>query len=285
VDKAVGDLAHAAERFRQIADQLALQMDPDQADALLSKVRALVGDVRTAAANVVAVSAHIRDETDPARDDSMLARVRDIAGNIRRETDTQQAGSLMAKVHGTVDNVREITADARPRVRQALADLTEITGSFRAYSQQEIKDILVKFRETSTEILRVSRDFSTVSGQAKEIVVLNRDNIDRVLDNFTLVSEDLKAASREVRRHPWKLLYRPDKKDLHAEGIAEAARAFASGAYQLDQTLARLDALAKVRPEGIPADDPQLEAIRGQLDEVFAKFNRVEQALWKQLGQ
>jgi len=290
LDQAVGDIAAAAADLKKITATIQREMDASEATALLSRIHGVVGDIEKAATNVATISADLRGELDAKRPDSVLAKVRrsvadvnKITGDISRQTDPKVDGSLMAKAHGALDTVGTITTDARPRVKKMLADLTDITGQIRAYSKEDLREILTKFRQTSTEILKISKDFAVVSGQAKEIVVFNRDNIDRVIDNLALLSADLKAVGKEVRRHPWKLLRRPRKEEVHAEGIASAARAFSSGAAELDQALGRLVALSKAKDAGIPVDDPQLLKIRKQLDEVFAKFNAAEQALWEEM--
>ena len=46
-----------------------------------------------------------------------------------------------------------------------------------------------------------------------------------------------------------------------------------------------MSGLARAYPRGLPVDDPQLEQIRKQIKEIFTKFNKAEQALWKEFGK
>ncbi len=64
-------------------------------------------------------------------------------------------------------------------------------------------------RQFNTEILKVSKDFSAVSEAARKVVVLNRDNLDQIIENLVQVSVELMATSADVRRSPWKMFYKP----------------------------------------------------------------------------
>jgi len=174
---------------------------------------------------------------------------------------------LMAKIHSSVD------------------DVNAITEKIRTYTDEDIAELLAKLRETSTKILKMSKDFAVVSGQVKEMIVINRDNVDELLDNMVAVSANLKAASTDIRRNPWRLLYKPDDQELHSQNIYDAARSFSNGAEQLDQAISKMTSLAKAHPEGIAADDPTLAKVREHLEETFEKFTKAEAALWKELSR
>ncbi len=189
--------------------------------------------------------------------------IKAIAQAIRQETDITNSESLLAKTHTGMDDITAITADARTN----------------------LPEIMTKLRRTSDEVFEIVKDFRVVSTEVKSIVVVNRDRIDELIDNMTLVSANLKATSKEIRRSPWKLIRKPEPGDVESENIADAARAFLSGAEQLDQALMRLEALAKSNPDGIPKDDPQLEKIRKQVEESFTRFSKAEQTLWKEIAK
>jgi methyl-accepting chemotaxis protein len=176
-----------------------------------------------------------------------------------------------------------MTADARPKLSDTLTAVRDTAQQIRKYTKEDVADLLAKLREVNTEILKIAKDFASVSSEVKEVVLLHRGNVDEMIDNMALVSANLKATSKEIRRNPWRLLYKPDEKELHSQNIYEAARAFVNGAEQLDQAVAKMTGLAKAHPEGIPSDDPTLLKVRAHLEETFGKFSKAEQALWKEL--
>ena len=260
LDQTMADLSDAVGKVNEIADVIRRELDREQSGAILAKVHSVIDSLKAASQNVVEISANIRTETDP---------------NVE--------SSLIAKVHESVDDVKTMTADARPKVSEALTAVRETAQKIRKYTDEDVADILTKLREVNTKILKITKDFAVVSEQTKQIVLVHRDNIDEMIDNMTQVSANLKATSKEVRRNPWRLLYRPEKGEFASQNIYDAARAFSNGAEQLDQALAKLSGLSKAHPEGLPTDDPEFQKVREQLKESFTNFTKVEQALWKEL--
>ncbi len=138
--------------------------------------------------------------------------------------------------------------------------------------------------EISGLLSRTMSNIEAMSQQVRQMVSLNKGNVNEIMDNFTRLSANLKSASEEIRRNPWRLLYKPKKGELHSQNIYDAARAFSEGASELDQAVAKLATLVKMHPEGLPADDPQMKSMRKRLAETFARFTKAEEALWKELG-
>ena len=234
----------------------------------------------------------IRAELDAQQASSILARVhkiiaylRDITASIKSETDPNNPQAMLAKVHASVDDINEMTSDAKPKVSDTLTAVRATAQKFEQYTEKEISEILIKLRESSTQILKITTDFAKVSEQVKQVLFLNRDNIDTMIDNMTHVSANLKATSKEIRRNPWRLIYKPDEKQIHSQNIYDAARAFSDGAEQLDRAIAKMNGLVKASPDGILADDPQLQKVQAQLEEAFGNFNKAEQSLWKELDK
>lgn len=289
LDQTMADLGSAVQRINEVIQAELSVSDPE---AILNKVHKVIDSLKIAAADMAKTLANIKAETDRQNETAMLAKIHktiddanDISANISAQMDVDNKEALMAKVHTSIDDINKMTADARPKVSETLGAARDIAVKFREYTDKDIADILAKLRQSNTEILKITRDFSTVSGQVKQIVVMNRDNIDEMLDNMVHVSINLKAASKEIRRNPWRLLYEPDDKELHSQNISDAARSFANGAAQLDQAVSKLTSLAKAAPEGIAADDPMLISVRQHLQETFDKFHKAEQALWKELNK
>ena len=276
-------LTTAAGDVAAITGSLRKETDPRHAETLLNKIHTGVEDLQ-------AVTASIRREMTPDEKDSTLARVRKsaddlnrITADIRTQTDVKAEGSAVAKVHGSLDDMNQITADARPKIQQTLTAVNSAAGNIEGYTKKDFAEILATLRRTNTKVLKIATDFGEVSGQVKEMVTVNRDRIDEMIDNMTLVSADLKATAKDVRRAPWRLLHKPDKKEIDSQNIYDAARAFSSGAEQLDQAIIKLTGLAKAHPEGVAAKDPQFLKIREQIEKSFTEFTKVENAFWKEL--
>jgi ABC-type transporter Mla subunit MlaD len=282
-----------------IATTLNGEMDTTKPDSLLRKIDSITAGLIAAANNVQAITQNIKDQTDVKQANSVLAKideavqnVKALTASIRTQVDPAQADSLMAKVRHSADNIdaatgdfHEITSAAKPKIAQTLEDVSVAAAQIRQYSQKDAAEILAQLRQMSTSLVKASGDLSVVTDQAKNIVLLNRDNIDQLISNMTLVSDNFKATAEDVRRNPWKLFHKPDDKELKQQGVEDATRAFASGAAQLNQAIARLNAISKTCPPGISPDDPEIKKVRQQIQDAFDNFNKVEQALWNELSK
>lgn len=139
--------------------------------------------------------------------------------------------------------------------------------------------------EISGVLQQTISNIEALTGQLKQLVAVNRDNVSEIMDNFAQVSANLKSASKEIRRNPWRLLYKPKKGELHSQNIRDAAGAFSDGAAELDQAIAKLTTLMREHPDGLPADDPQLKRIRRQIAKTLSQVTEAEETLWKALGK
>ncbi len=273
-----------------VSTSLKHEMDLKDKHALLAKAHTIVDTMKVATGNVSAITQVLKKQINPKEVDSLLAKIHKSVSDINRATttireelDRQREDSIIAKADAAMTNVREITAGAKPKIDKALDSVIKTTSAIETYTRQDVAQILEKLRQTSTDVLKIAGNFRTVSRNAKETVLLHRNNIDEIIDNMAQVSANLKSASKEIRRNPWRLLYKPKDKELRSQNIHDAARAFSSGAAELDQALARLAGLVKAHPDGIPSDNPQLQKVKEQVEKTFSKFNEAEQALWKEL--
>lgn len=260
MQKTMTDLASSAENIKAITVSIRKVIDSSQGGKLLTQIDELVTDLKTASANILAVSTTFKNATDP-----------------------KIADSIMAKVNKVAEDLSQMTSDAKPKVNQVLTSATNIAGKLDEYAQKDVADLLARLRETNTEIFKMAQNFEQMSEQAKEVVAMNRDNVDLAISNLAKVSTNLKSMSEEVRRAPWLLMNKPTAKEAREQGIQDAARAFSEGASQMEQTASRLSGLIKSSPEGIKSDNPALKQTLLELQERFKEFSKYEQALWNEL--
>ena len=116
----------------------------------------------------------------------------------------------------------------------------------------------------------------------KQFIESNHDSLDEMVDNMVAVSANLKAASKEIRRNPWRLLYQPDAEKVHSMNIFDAARAFDSGATALNRAVMKLKILSKLDVKD-PAMMKEVQRIQKHIQESFEEFRKVEEKLWEEL--
>jgi len=175
-----------------------------------------------------------------------------------------------------VDNVEAVAKRFNTEISTPLAE--ELRPDVEGTLLAKLHKSLESAREAMSNL-----DQMTAAG--RDMLVLNREKVNLIVRNFQETSQHLKATSKELRRNPWRLLYKPDKPEREYQNLLDTARAFADAASYLDTASARLAALSEARPAGLPANDPQLLDIQKELRKAFEKFSAVEESLWEKLGK
>lgn len=224
-------------------------------------------------------------------------KVKEITDTLATEMHADKADTLLSQVKKlivslqvTADNLAQMSNNLVPETNKKnpdslLAKLDLTANSVAEFSKKDLGEILANLRKASTDVVTMVADLRAVSGTARELVVLNRDSLDGMVSNLSSTAANLNAASKEIRRNPWRLLQQPGDKDVRTQNIYDAVRAFSDGARQLDEALTRLKALREAQPQGVKVDDPEVVKVRQHLEETFKKFREAEDALWKELAK
>ncbi|MCE5326474.1 MAG: hypothetical protein LLG01_08665 [Planctomycetaceae bacterium] len=241
-------------------------------DRVMSNIEAATADVRK-------IAQSMQRELDPTNNQGVLAKTKtavtyiegaasglnEITQNILPQTDAKKKGTIMANI------------------AEASASLAQATSAIESYGKKDMGEILASARKAAENVVKITADFTVVSGQAKKIVDANSDNISEIVDNLTRMSTSLKIAGEEIRRNPWRLLHKPDKDELAKQNLYDAARAFAAGAGELDQASVRLAAMIKQNPQGVAAQDPQVQKVRDTVAKAMARFKEAEETFYQEL--
>ena len=278
-----------------------VKIQPGDFDKMLSQFDSLGGEVSTLLKTVSGEMDKGRDGSAMHKIHAMMDVLEGSLASIRKELNAGNEAAMMAKLHQTVGHLRDIAAQAKPKVKSVLDGVDtaivsakpkvdklldgagELVDELTRLTKGDIAKIIGQLRKVSDLMVPIVVKVAKLSEGAEGMISANREKIDEIIDNVGHVAANLKSASKEIRRSPWRLLYQPKKGELHSQNIHDAARSFSNGAAQLDQALTRLKGLAVSHPKGIPAGDPQLKKIAEQIKETFEKFTDAENALWKEL--
>jgi ABC-type transporter Mla subunit MlaD len=234
------------------------------------KVNDTVDAIGKAANTATETIAHARSKIDPGFD--KYAAV------------TEPAGQAMAEV-------RDLIGDSKPDFRGTLANLNAATGTVKEKipeTMSRLNGVLAKIDDSVEKLQAALDDVKTtvantkdVSASARAVLVGNRSRIDSVVASLKTTGDNLKAASSEIRRSPWRLLYKPAKGEMGNLNLYDAARQFAEGANDMnDAATALRDALGAK-----DIDEKQLQALVERLDKSFASFQTVEATLWERVKE
>ncbi|MBV8779916.1 MAG: hypothetical protein JO353_00830, partial [Phycisphaerae bacterium] len=185
--------------------------------------------------------------------------------------------SLLADTHGdirdTLKSLNAVAAKVRERV-PALLDRAQSVLDQVHLAVGRTNDALVDLQATAAH----TRD---VTSSARDILIGNRGKIDAMIASLRTTSENLKGASAEIRRSPWRLLYHPSPGEMANLNLYDTARQFADGANNLS------DAATALRDEvkAEPSDQQKVNELLKKLEDAFAHFSDVEQQLWTRVKE
>jgi ABC-type transporter Mla subunit MlaD len=187
---------------------------------------------------------------------------------IKREFDSDNPDSILALVKYEVnrDNADSIMASLKKTVAELEEDISAVGGQIQQ-TLEKAGLALDTARSTLNNLKELSGD----------------ERIDRVINNIAEVSVNLKLTSEEVRRAPWKLLYKPTQKELKIQSLVDSAGAFAVGAERLDNTAFRFQKLMATPEDKAVLDKEQIKSMVAELETSFEQFRKAEKRFWEAL--
>jgi ABC-type transporter Mla subunit MlaD len=209
-------------------------------------------------------------------------------------TAIEKAQKMIESIRGFTDRgselaseFRDLLGDTKADIRGTLASLNSITGSAKTKLPKVLDDAdsaLVKINQTIENSQSTLEDLKAamantreLTASAKAVLLGNRGKLDSIIASLKTTSDNLKGASVEIRRSPWRLLYKPEPGEMQNLNLFDAARQFAEGASSVDDAATSLRDATRD-----PAADPQhLQKLLDQLNQSFANFHQVEQKLWE----
>lgn len=223
-------------------------------------LRALVADVKTTTLPKINNTLDTFKQTGTTGTEA-LANARDLLG----DTKTDFRGT-MSNLNASTGKLKEKLPGILDKVDGTLAKLDGTVEDARA-ALQDIKASMANAKE--------------LTAAAKQVVVGNKGKLDGIIASLKATSDNLKNASAEIRRSPWRLIYKPGPGDEQNLQLYDSARQFADGANKLnDAALALRDAMQNPQ-----IDKTQVQQLMDKLDQSFANFGDVEAKLWKSVKE
>lgn len=272
--------------------QIKLQLDPDAEESLLGKIGTSLDDINS-------VTSSLALEMKPGEGRTLIDKVQRVADNInavtgslRQQFDDGEPDVLLTKLHfaidtvnGSLESVARILESGEGPITRTLTNVEETSIHISEQTDPDRPDSLMShFRVAGTKINASLEDLNSMTKTTRDVLVLNRENINRMLVNFKESSDHIKTGVKYVLRNPWRLLNPPDPNEIREQAILDAARSFSEAATRLDDATAQLKALAELHNGTIPIDDPDLERLRVELKTTQEKYQQAEAKLWAKFG-
>jgi ABC-type transporter Mla subunit MlaD len=229
-----------------------------------------VASYKTTADTSTKLANELRAQVKPAADKyhTVADSTNKMMGNVG-----DMFGESKTDFKGTMKNLNDSTASIKEKLPQILEKVNAMMvklDSSVASAQEALADV--------KKTLVNARDLSAAANSA---LTGNKGKIEGMIASLKATSDNLKGASAEIRRSPWRLLYTPKKGEMNNLNIYDSARQFAEGANDLnDAAQALRDALndKAAKPEDI-------RKLMEQVELSFSKFNEVEKKLWSEVKE
>ncbi len=198
----------------------------------------------------------------------------------------EKYNAVADKAVAMMESIRALFGDTTEDFRTTVANLRKATSAF----SEKLPGMLTKIDGTlgkiDTAVDQVNKSLvelhttvvnaKEITGNAREVIVGNRSKIDGMIDSVKKAGDNLKNATAEVRRSPWRLLYKPAPGEVTNLTLYDSARQFAEGANDLNDAAAALrDAIKSGK-----GSEEELKPLIDKLEKSFSGFKEVEQKLW-----
>ena len=229
-----------------------------------------MNEVLAEAEKLVALIARMAKEIEMNGD--LTAAVSDVAGLVREVRG--EVLPLRDHLRNTLDMVQETVDENRTDLRSTLENLKETTALARSFTE--------KINSTPELIQRSLAEFEEVTRSLSGLILDNRTHVQTILEDLRETSANALHLTAEIKRRPWRLLYKPDQAEKGAIDLYDAAWAYNMGATELNRSVRDLAAHLKAAKE----DEASRETLKDAEDRVrqsLLKHREAEDAFWARL--
>ena len=277
---------------KSLLGQIKGQLDPNSELSLMAKLLKSVSDVNAMTAALNRQLTSEEKATLMAKLQGIMDNVNGATGALRAEMESQKPDVLLGKVHLAMDSmnsglttISRVLATNEGAINKSMENVQQTTANIaRETDATKPESLMADFKQAGNKLNQTLADLNTVTGTTRDVMVLNRENISRMLLNFKESSDHLKNGMKYVLNHPWLLLNEPKIQNLRQQAIADAARNFTDAAARIDDAAAQLRALSDLHGGKIPGNSPELAKIEADLRTTQAKYQQAEAQLWKELN-
>ncbi|MBX3353395.1 MAG: hypothetical protein KF684_10735 [Phycisphaeraceae bacterium] len=251
-------------RGSQLAEELE-QIAREFRDEALPDLRAMVSTTRERLDGWFATGDRIVGNIDGA-----VARFPGIAQSV--EEGVRDARAMVTDARSLVEDNRERVSTTLENARAASERMHSLLESFERDTKPAI-DAMVLDAQRTAESARAAVE------RADALLAESSPALRRTVASARLAADQLKFTLEEVRRAPWRLLYRPDTRELEFELLYDSARIYAQAVSDLRDASAALEAASDAaEARGRPLSPAQAAEMGARLDRAFQSYEQAERA-------
>jgi ABC-type transporter Mla subunit MlaD len=226
-------------------DQQIEPMFENEIEPALSDARVIMGDIR-------------RDYTGwSGKIDNSLDSVESAAAGL--DDSMQSAKETVNDVRADVRLVSDLVKRNVGRIDEAVANLELMTEDGVAITHRLKDQTLAKVDDALDAGMVAITDMSRILKTVDLEVAASLPSIRSFLQDILVASGEMKLATIEIRRSPWRILYKPSPGELSNENLFAAARDFTIAASEVRVAAQSFQSVMEQFPESLE-QDPELQA-------------------------
>ncbi|MEM7623511.1 MAG: hypothetical protein AAF235_09965, partial [Planctomycetota bacterium] len=254
-----GMIADGAQ-FMEQASEIAATLDAD-IGVITADAKSFSQTLRETSEDVQARWPELSDQAQ-----SVLANLDEAGEGIDR---------IVTEGEGLLADLRSAVDEGSPLVQETLAGLQRVVERVEAEHLVAALDVLA-------DAQLAAEDLASVAERADRLLAQESPGVGRAVANARLASDQLRQLSFEIRRNPWRILQRPNTKELEGELIYNAAQSHAEAASDLEDAAASLEAVLSASSNPIvPLNEDAARQLQAELRDAMSRYTEAQQRLLK----
>lgn len=187
---------------------------------------------------------------------------------------SQSVDQITANAVRISDDLNGLIAENRPKINTIVTDAEGVTNRLRTETMEKFDKLVDSGQSALDSANAALNDF-------RGDYAAWATSLGEAMASANLASQQLKLTTIEVRRSPWKLLYRPDTKEIEHELLYEATRSFAVAAADLKTASVSVQRIMDLNTGGSPLsiDHATADRLKQHLLDSLQRYETAQQQL------
>ncbi len=238
--------------------------------------------VKTILANVHDVTGGLKETIEAVRPsvEGTAGHVEDIFRRVNAAAPAVEAS--LAKLQSLVGRVDGILAENSESIRGTMSNVRDMTATVNDVLVKDrpmVEAIIANLDKTRFRVDNVLIKVDQIAEQALTIVVRNKADLQRTMANVRDATHWADKLVQKIFANPFVLspFYKPTPEDVHVQAAYDSAQVFATGAKELFDAVATLEAL-QARPM-TPENRAEIAAIEREVLRLTQQLDKTSQGI------
>ena len=209
------------------------------------------------------------------------------ASTVRQYVETD-VKTFLANANDAAAGAKRVISENEEAVKTTTANLRDTSSQMKdlvSANREKVDEIVTRLSASSESVQTAAQNFEKASAGALGLVDENRRTIKEAIGSLRDTAVNLKLASEDLRRNPWKLTYRPSKQDRKDWEIYEVAVNLSESARAVDSAASRLQAVSESPGVTEEEQSQQLAKALEELNQMLLTMQKSGEALYERLSK